>query len=406
MAPMMGCRERGLQRTAGRYGQPRVLALLLLSLSTVALCQHDKTGEHLHSLYPLRSEVAIGFNLGQSYGTSVARFENGTILNLAKVPASPEYMTLMARLVEAPQTPYWRSLFGAAGKWLGWWRLLRRLVGFAGTDEATILAQLVTALKAESEAALEARIDVVSVTAPWVAAWENDIPVDSVINDALVSAGLKPWTWEASGPIYLSEPSGVLAANGHRLCKERWCRLDEDDTSDLWPQIVFFISLTNHSLYTTFQATRCYYHRAWESYLPTVDTKYGLDEVPENTTEHFWNALRDHLLSSVVEFSKRNTGYKYSNFIVLTAGESADRPEFVDVVRSVAESIPKVRTDHGAATLPKVELVMPDDPAFSAARGAAFWLRSRMDWSYCDGFDDIVSQYDVTNEGPDGHIEL
>lgn len=182
-------------------------------------------------------------NTHQPHRTSAAHFENGTVVNLAKVRASPEYMALMARLVEAPQTPYWRSPFGSVGKWLLWWRLLRRIVGFSGTDEAVVLAELVTALKAESEAALEARIDIVSVTAPWIAAWENDIPADSAFNDALVSAGLKPWTWEASGPIYLSQPSGVFAANGRRLCKERWCGLDEGDESDLWPRIAFFIRL-------------------------------------------------------------------------------------------------------------------------------------------------------------------
>ncbi|KAL2138357.1 hypothetical protein VTI28DRAFT_6955 [Corynascus sepedonium] len=313
----------------------------------------------------------------------------------------------MARLVEAPKTPYWLSRFGTVGKWLSWWRLLRRTVGFAGTDEAAIFTKLVTALKAESQAALQACIDVVSVTAPWIAAWENDIPVDSAFNDALESAGLETWTWGATGPIYLSEPSGVLAANGRRLCKERWCGLDEDDEddqSDFRPQIVFFISFTNHSVYTTFQAARCYYERAWESYLASIDTKYGLDRLDEETAGQFWNALRDYLLSSVVEFTKRKPGFKHSNFIVLTAGETADRPEFLDVVRSVAKTIPKLRTDHGAPRPPKVELVISDDPTFSAARGAALWLHTRINWSYCNEFDDtILSQYDMVR---DGHVEL
>lgn len=55
----------------------------------------------------------------------------------------------------------------------------------------------------------------------------------------------------ATVPIYLSEPSGVLAANGRRLCKERWCGLDEDDEddqSDLRPQIAFFIRLGSRFL--------------------------------------------------------------------------------------------------------------------------------------------------------------
>lgn len=102
----------------------------------------------------------------------------------------------------------------------------------------------------------------------------------------------------------------------------------------------------------------------------------------------------------MVEFTKRHPGFKYSNFMVLTAGEAAHRPEFLDVVRSVAQSIPKLRTDHGAVRSPKVELVILDDPTYSAARGAAFWLRMRMDWSYCDGFDDdTVSQYDMVRDG-------
>jgi hypothetical protein len=59
---------------------------------------------------------------------------------------------------------------------------------------------------------------------------------------------------------------------------------------------------------------------------------------------------------------------------------------------------------HSATRPPRVELVILDDPTFSAVRGAAFWLRMRMDWSYYDGFeDDIMSKYDMVR---DGHIEL
>ncbi|KAK4235264.1 hypothetical protein C8A03DRAFT_17965 [Achaetomium macrosporum] len=315
-------------------------------------------------------------------------------------------MALMERLAEAPPTPYWLRRFGRVGSWLTWWRFLSRSVGLPGTHKAAVVAKLVAALKAESGPALQGRIDAVSVTAPWVAAWENDIPVDGVVNDALVVAGLTPYTWEASGPIYLSETSAVLAANGRRLCRERWCGIDIEDESDMWPQIAYFISFSNHSLYTSFQAARCFYRHSWQSYLGSINTKYGLDRLDEATTsEQFWNALRDHLLSSVVEFTKRHRDdYSHSDFIILTAGEAAHLPELLDTIRRVAKSIPQLRVDQGAARLPKVELVISDDPTFSAARGAALWLRMMMDWSYSDGFeDDTVSQYDVTR---DGHSEL
>jgi hypothetical protein len=178
------------------------------------------------------------------FRTAVAHFENGTVVNLVKVRASPEYMALMERLVPKPTTPYWLSRFGRVGYSLSLWRGLRRILGLPSTGTVAVLAQLVAALKAESEAVLQDRIGAVAVTAPWVPAWEDAIPVDSAVNDALVFAGLEPWTWEASGPIYLSETSAVLAANGRRLCKERWCGLDEGQLSDMWSPTVYFIRFT------------------------------------------------------------------------------------------------------------------------------------------------------------------
>ena len=48
----------------------------------------------------------------------------------------------------------------------------------------------------------------------------------------------------------------------------------------------------------------------------------------------------------------------------------------------------RVRGEHGATRKHQAELVVSDDPAYTTARGAAFWLRTRMDWSYCAVFDD------------------
>ena len=95
------------------------------------------------------------------------------------------------------------------------------------------------AFKAESEAALGSPITIVSVTAPWVAAWADYIPIDSTVNDALTAAGLESWTLEASWPIYLGEANAVLAANGRWHCRERWCGLPTD--SLLWPNITYLI---------------------------------------------------------------------------------------------------------------------------------------------------------------------
>ena len=145
----------------------------------------------------------------------------------------------MQHLVRSPKTPYWLNRFSRVGYWLSLWRLLRRLLGLPATDEVSILAELVAALKVESETALGSAITVVSVAAPWVAAWEDDIPVDSAINDALASTGLNPWTWEASWPIYLAEANALLAVNGRRHCRARWCGFQ--GKSNLWPNITYLV---------------------------------------------------------------------------------------------------------------------------------------------------------------------
>jgi hypothetical protein len=78
------------------------------------------------------------------------------------------------------------------------------------------------------------------------------------------------------------------------------------------------------------------------------------------------------------------------------------------VVKRVAEGMPGIRTQHGAAKRPEAEVVVSEDLTFSAARGAAFWLRMWMDRSYCEGFEfeDDPVEYDTMGEETGRHIEL
>ncbi len=161
------------------------------------------------------------------------------MVSLAKVQAGPAYTALMQRMVGAPLDPPWRIRLSPVGYGLSLWRLFRRVLGLPPTAPSAVLAGLVAALKAESEAALKSPITIVSVTAPWVAAWQDDIPVDSTVNDALTSAGLEPWTWESTWPIYLGETNSVLAANGRQHCRTRWCGVPQNPV--IWPNVTFFI---------------------------------------------------------------------------------------------------------------------------------------------------------------------
>ncbi len=165
-------------------------------------------------------------------------------------------------------------------------------------------------------------------------------------------------------------------------------------------------SFTNQSLYTSFQPTECFFFSAWANRLASIDASYGLDKLDEaNTPALFWDALRIHLLARVAEFTKTGS-YAYAALTVLTAGEASDHPDFLAVVRDVAKEIPRVRGDYGATGKHEAEVVISNDPTYAAARGAAFWLRTRMDWSYCEGVGD--DEEDGHDGDPDsgGHTEL
>ncbi|PNY28366.1 Uncharacterized protein TCAP_01711 [Tolypocladium capitatum] len=385
-----------------------VLALgLLVPLMT---CQEHRICNTC-SQGPPEGETAVGFNLGQSYGTSVAYFSNGTITNLAKVRGSSTYAERMEQLILKPQTPYWLTPFGYMGRLLSIWRRLKRTVGLPATTEEALLAELLRALKDASEAALQTRINTASVAAPQMAAWQDVIPVDSTVNNALVLAGLEPYDWEATDPSYLTEVNALLASDGRQICKEQWCFLDDDSGHEA-RQIVYHISFTNRSLYTSLRPARCFFQYTWEEDMGSINADLGLDKLNEaNTPGLFWSAVQELLLSRVTAYTKRHPTFASLPFLVLVAGEAGETPEFLAVVQSVIKGIPGARATKpapGAGKEGDAELVVSDDPTFSAAKGAAFWLRMRMDRSYCEGAEGFDSVQSVMQEAPksEGHVDL
>ena len=78
--------------------------------------------------------------------------------------------------------------------------------------------------------------------------------------------------------------------------------------------------------------------------------------------------------------------------IVLVAGEAADNPEFLSIVRDVAAELPDILpgTDPEDKKLVSsaggsAELVILEDPGFGPAKGAALWSRLKVEASeYCE----------------------
>ncbi|CAK7224776.1 hypothetical protein SBRCBS47491_005667 [Sporothrix bragantina] len=313
------------------------------------------------------------------------------------IQGTEQYMNLMERLVQQRPAPFYSQV-----RWLrlpGYlWRKLKRATGLAPTAEAAVLAEMVTALRSASNVALiqkdwNATVEAVRISAPFVPAWVDAITYDSVINDALLLTVLQPITYESSDPVYLVEPSAVLVDNGLRVCKWRSCvgygpNMDDDETDDFDGKVVFFISFTNDSIYTSFQSARCYFGSVWDNVLGRIDRRYVLDKMDAFSTQaKFWDFLAGQLFRQVEEYASQNYWNVFKPVSILVAGEESAvaTPEFHDVVRAVAEKISE--SQRKQQDVPQsVGVVIAREPVYAAARGAAFWLGTEQDETYCDEY--------------------
>jgi hypothetical protein len=185
--------------------------------------------------------------------TAAAYFHNGTTMPLVKVPASAEYMWLTERLTrehpdsdegECPRTPWTGSAVDWLWSWAScrWHRLRSQIEEPKPKEEVTIIAEMISALKYESETSLNRKITRVSVAAPWLRYWQDRSAKTHGINEALRLAGLAPFPIEDGEPVYITESQAVMAANGIDLCEP--FRSDENggqDHKELKNQEVYFI---------------------------------------------------------------------------------------------------------------------------------------------------------------------
>lgn len=112
------------------------------------------------------------------------------------------------------------------------------------SKDAAILVKMIAALKAESEAALGGSAIVsAAVTAPWMAAWDGQVPSNSIINEVLMQVGIEPVSWEVGHPMYLGETNSLLAANQRQLCLDRWCGVGSDPNEK--GAVIFLIRYVN-----------------------------------------------------------------------------------------------------------------------------------------------------------------
>lgn len=149
---------------------------------------------------------------------SVNLLDNGTAVNLAKVPGSHLHIELIERLMATPAPPHGRLPDGISTVFT---RAVKYALGMSPPRDATILGELIGDRKAATEAELRRSLDghAVPITAPWQDYWRYQGSWSSDINDALIQQGLRPWAPYTKDPVYLNEARTTLASCGRWLCQ-------------------------------------------------------------------------------------------------------------------------------------------------------------------------------------------
>ncbi|KAJ6783598.1 hypothetical protein PWT90_10949 [Aphanocladium album] len=325
---------------------------------------------------------ALGFHLGQSYGTAAAHFSNGTILSIAKIESWPAYRDfLQHKLLRQTGIRFdpWRPQT--------WWKSFvvppKAYVQFGG---AAVLAKMLRALRIASEEVLGAPLpETVGIGVPYVLAWREEESSDiywSAVRRARESAELPNVIFENMEPSYIAEANAILAANGQQLCQNRYCfgpMLSHQRSYT--HETIYLITLTDQSLYTSFQAATCFFHSPINACLGTINFELGLlREASTSDKQIFWHKFEDYLVARWVEHARNGDDYHHSYTLVL-AGEGAPNPNLQRVVDSAIERLKSGIPGTGPPA--NFTLLISEEPTFAGARGVAFWRRSMMDRKYC-----------------------
>ncbi|KIL92329.1 hypothetical protein FAVG1_04738 [Fusarium avenaceum] len=211
----------------------------------------------------------IGFSLSLSSGTAVTHFYNGTVKNIASIPANPEYTALMKRLANCPPPP-------PLSRWERIRRSFNKKIGRPATPDIGIIASLLISLRDMTFTTVTGPLDRVAVSHPRIQGL-----AEPDLWDALEYAHIRPWVaaglprpnvvlpLPAAGgyPSRLLESYAVIAGHGKGLCKHYknfWQCAEEQDNVPLETTLVVGMTPTDlrgeiirtSSAFTEFQPRR------------------------------------------------------------------------------------------------------------------------------------------------------
>ncbi|KAF4331780.1 chitinase [Fusarium beomiforme] len=350
----------GSAKASGDYFEPFPTCADCLSASV-----HDAPG--------------IGFSLSLSSGTAAVHFYNGTVKNIAFIPANPEYAALMKRLANCPPPP-------PLSRWYKLQRSFNKKIGRPATPDVGIIATILVSLRDVTSIAVTSPLDRVAVSHPRIQGL-----AEPDLWDALEYAHIRPWVaaglprpkvvlpLPAAGgyPSQLLESYAVFAGHGKGLCKHYknfWQCAEEQDNVPLETTLVVGITPTDlrgeiirtRSAFTDLQPKHG--DRAF------VDLELGL--ATSEDKRDFWARVTERLqgfCGTVPEGFRLDT--------ILLTGENATHPAFLQALRSALVSNGYLQRESDSGE--KISFVHEGgaviDPVFASARGAAQYAKWRQE---------------------------
>lgn len=287
-------------------------------------------------------------------------FYDGPTKDIVKVDASQEYKDLIVRLSTAPRPRH--GFIGSVKRWFN------EIFGYPNSRDVAILSDLIAQLKNATEAELGVGLHKIVLTHPRFPALTAED-----VGEAINLAGLQSWLHvpdDYGAPNQLSENRAALAAHGLNLCKEEgsWMICIEKMEEEVGSVAVYFASLSNDALYTSFDR----YLQPFEyigDYEPHFfDSRYGLNRMAEYpSNESYWASVQEKLVPRDIQGPISH---------VFVGGEAAMMPEFRQALHDALSNFAVLDFhDDGMGN----NTVEPIPPLYAASRGGALLARWRQE---------------------------
>ncbi|KAI9775531.1 MAG: hypothetical protein M1835_005803 [Candelina submexicana] len=332
---------------------------------------------------------AVGFDLTAGYGTASVAFDNGTIVDVARVEGTSEYSDVLTRLSlkssAHPTPPYYDCGAQKADLWRQWQRYFRKRSGSPGSPSAAALSIIISKLKAQTDLFLGplGPLELAFITVPYLPALYNEDLLDAA-DHAKVQLLTLPGYIHRSGdqaqwPV--SELNTAYAGNGFGLDNQYPPTLeahqyhdDDDEHSNHtnnshpkapWSENVFSTLFTK----TALTAHILPLSSAAHFYAADGIAKFtlGLSSLPpsQDSTSPYWHQIRLALRTALNSYLNR--GHNLGR--VISYGESALDEIFTRILEE------EVRDAQSSDEPDRQPLFSSEGPVYAAARGAALFAR-------------------------------